>query len=245
MNAFLSNSNATEACWAVVPAAGSGRRMGHATPKQYLPLAGKTVIEHTLCVLDQHPAVSGIVLVLAPGDRHWPTLAFEGRVPLVTVDGGEERSESVLRGLWRLRELTGPRSWTLVHDAARPCLRTKDLDALVTALSDHPVGGLLGVPLTDTLKRLDAQGDVIETLQRSGVWRALTPQMFRLDELTAAMEQAAERRIEVTDEASAMELAGYVPHMVEGSADNIKVTTLRDLALAERLLNPRENGGCG
>lgn len=218
--------------------------MACATPKQYLPLAGRTVIEHTLAALDKHPAIAGIVLVLSPADEFWSALSFESHTPLVTVAGGSERHESVLNGLRHLRRMSEPPEWVLVHDAARPCLRGADLDVLIARLSAHAVGGVLGVPVSDTMKRVDGAGDVVETLPRAGVWRALTPQMFRLDPLTAAIERAMEQQIVITDEAGAMELAGHQPHMVEGCADNIKITTPRDLELAELLLRNRGQTPC-
>lgn len=231
------------AYWVVIPAAGAGNRMGAAVPKQYLQLAGRTVIEHTLALFSDHPLVAGIVVALAPHDEEWTRLAPSTACPLHTVTGGADRHHSVLNALRRLSELGRPHDWVLVHDAARPCLRRADLDRLIAMLQDHPVGGLLGVPVPDTLKRVDARGDVVETLARDGVWRALTPQMFRLGALRTALDAAVAGGRAVTDEAGAMEHAGHAVRMVEGHADNIKITAPGDLALAEIFLRRQREEG--
>lgn len=231
------------AYWVVVPAAGSGNRMGAALPKQYLELAGRTVIEHALARFTSHPLISGIVVALAERDEAWPHLSLSSTCPLITVSGGVDRHLSVLNALRRLAELAQPGDWVLVHDAARPCLRRSDLDRLIAMLQDHPVGGLLGVPVPDTLKRVDTRGDVMETLARNGVWRAQTPQMFRLAALTRALEAAVAAGIAVTDEAGAMEHAGHAVRMVEGHPDNIKITAPEDLALAEIFLRRQQEEG--
>jgi 2-C-methyl-D-erythritol 4-phosphate cytidylyltransferase len=210
--------------------------MGADRPKQYLPLGGKTVIRHVLERFSRHPSVVGIVVALAPNDAYWDEISRPRDKPIIAVKGGAERYLSVLNALHRLKEMAEPRDWVLVHDAARPCLRAADLDRLINVLADHPVGGLLGVPVPDTLKRVDEQGNVAGTLSREGVWRALTPQMFRLAELTSAIEAAMRAGVCLTDESCAMEHAGLRPRMVEGSADNIKITTPGDLALAELFL---------
>jgi 2-C-methyl-D-erythritol 4-phosphate cytidylyltransferase len=222
--------------WAVVPAAGRGARMGSELPKQYLELHGATVIEHTLARLCNHPALAGVAVVVAPDDAYWDALRPRCRVPLYTVHGGEERCHSVLNGLRRLAHVADPMDWVLVHDAARPCLRGADLDRLISELQEHPVGGLLALPVSDTVKRADRDGTVLETVSRSHLWRALTPQMFHLRELTQALEAALARHLLVTDEASAMELYGRPPRVVAGHADNIKITHPQDLPLAELFL---------
>ncbi len=222
--------------WAVIPAAGSGSRMGGDRPKQYLPLAGKTVIEHVLDRFRSHPAIRGIVVALAEGDPWRERLADEGDTPVFTVTGGAERHHSVLNALHRLHALAHADDWVLVHDAARPCLRASDIDRLIDELRDHPVGGLLGVPVADTLKRVDHNHDVIGTLSRDNVWCASTPQMFRLGELTAAIERAIRENVAITDEAGAIERTARMPRMIPGSADNIKITRPADLALAEQFL---------
>ena len=230
-------------CWAVVPAAGSGTRMGAAVPKQYLSLHGKTVLEHTLTRLGLHPRISGVVVALAAGDTYWPTLRLEFLAHLLTVTGGGERCHSVLNALERLAPLAAENDWVLVHDAARPCLRAGDIDRLLDALTDSD-GGLLGIPLTDTIKRTDDSGCIAETVPREALWRALTPQMFRYGALRAALRDAIAKRVVVTDEAAAMELAGYRPRMIEGHGDNIKITRPDDLTLAELFLHKQEELAC-
>jgi 2-C-methyl-D-erythritol 4-phosphate cytidylyltransferase len=218
--------------WAVVPAAGAGSRMSAALPKQYLSLLGAPIIAHTLERLCTHPRISGVVVALSPGDPHWPGIHQPPGCPLWSVDGGVERCHSVLNGLRRLSAQAAADDWVLVHDAARPCVRRADLDLLIDTLHDHPVGGLLGIPVADTLKRTDALGEVLETVPREGLWRAATPQMFRIGALGAALQGALARGQLVTDDASAMELAGQRPLMIEGHPDNIKITRPQDLGLA-------------
>lgn len=233
--------NAVQRFWAVIPAAGQGSRMGAASPKQYLSLGGKTVLEHSLSRLTGHPRIAATVLVIAADDGHWPRLAGGfARQSLFIAHGGAERCHSVLNGLLALAAHAAPRDWVLVHDAARPCVRHEDIDVLLSRLQDHPVGGLLGIPVTDTMKRADRQGDIIETVLREGLWRALTPQMFRYEMLLQALRTALDRGVVVTDEAAAVEMAGFTPRMVEGHADNIKITRPQDLALAELFLRQQE-----
>nr|VFJ98620.1 MAG: 2-C-methyl-D-erythritol 4-phosphate cytidylyltransferase [Candidatus Kentron sp. LFY]VFK00891.1 MAG: 2-C-methyl-D-erythritol 4-phosphate cytidylyltransferase [Candidatus Kentron sp. LFY] len=224
--------------WAVVPAAGIGRRMGTTIPKQYLSLHGRSVLEHTLMGLADH--VRAIVVALAPHDPWWSTLALDVGVPVLSVTGGTERCHSVSNALDMLLKHPeiGAREddWVLVHDAVRPCVRGIDMKRLLTELSDHPVGGLLGLPVRDTMKCTDAAGDIIKTVDREGLWRALTPQVFRLGRLSRALAHCIARGILVTDEAQAMESNGLVPRMVEGHGDNIKITSPDDLTLAELYL---------
>lgn len=226
--------------WAVVPAAGAGRRMGATLPKQYLTLCGQTVLAHTVTRLARHPTIHGVTVVLAEGDEHFQKLPFSSYKNLFTVLGGEERCHSVLNGLRALDAHARKEDWILVHDAARPCVRGDDITRLVESLRDHPVGGLLGLPVADTMKRTDAEGNVTATVPREGLWRALTPQMFRFGLLRDALEAALRKGMRVTDEAQAMEAAGHVPRMIEGHADNIKITRPRDLALAELYLKRQE-----
>jgi 2-C-methyl-D-erythritol 4-phosphate cytidylyltransferase len=223
--------------------------LGAAIAKQYLPLAGSTVIEHTLQRLASHPRVAGLMVVLdadelAAPDSSWSALKLTEPgalpVPLHTVAGGAERYASVDNGLAALQALIGSEDWVLVHDAARPCLRQSDVDRLLDTLADHPVGGLLAAPVADTMKRSDANGEVIETVNREQLWRALTPQMFRLSPLRAALRDARQRGLPVTDEASAMELTGSRPRLVEGHPDNIKITHPADLELAELFIRRQQ-----
>lgn len=227
--------------WALIPAAGVGRRMGGDVPKQYLPLGGKSVLDHTLDALTSHPAIEGLVLVLGADDPHAATFPDQlAGKPLLLATGGAERSDSVLNGLEALAARADGQDWVLVHDAARPCLRQEDLGRLIDSLRDHPVGGLLGVPARDTMKRADAGKRVRETVDRDGLWHALTPQMFRLAALREALLAARARGLPVTDDASAMELAGHAPLLVEGHGDNLKITRPEDLALAEFHLRQQE-----
>lgn len=227
--------------WCVVPAAGRGTRVGGDCPKQYLPLAGRPLIEHTMARLAAHPRIAGLLVTLACADRHWPGLTtFDGK-PVLTAIGGAERSDSVLAGLDALPDAVGAEDFVLVHDAARPCVRLTDISKLIEQAGAMD-GGLLGAPLRDTLKRADAAGRSESTEPRDQRWRAFTPQMFRRGQLSAALRDAARRALNVSDEAMAMELAGHVPLLVEGAEDNIKVTTAADFALAEFLLS--RTGGC-
>lgn len=216
--------------WTVIPAAGVGSRMRADRPKQYLSLAGKSLIEHTLsCFLD-HPGLLGMVVSLAVDDPYWPELGCATDPRIQRADGGAERADSVLAGLRRLSEL-GARDddWVLVHDAARPNLSRQDIDRLLAELGDDPVGGLLAVSARDTLKRAGADGRVAETIDRSVIWQAFTPQMFRLGALRAALAGALEAGAAVTDEASALEWAGFSPRLIEGRSDNLKITRPEDL----------------
>lgn len=222
--------------WALIPAAGVGSRMQADRPKQYLPLAGKTILEHTLeCFLD-HPQLRGLVVSLAVDDPYWIQLPCATDTLIERADGGSERADSVINGLLRLAELGADENdWVLVHDAARPNLSRSDLDTLLTSLADDPVGGILAVPARDTLKRADADGRVRETIDRSVVWQAFTPQMFRLGFLHRVLADALVAGVVVTDEASAIEWAGFAPRLIEGRADNLKVTCPEDLQSLERM----------
>lgn len=216
--------------WAVIPAAGVGARMRADRPKQYLDLCGRSLLERTLdCFLD-HPRLRGLAVSLAAEDPWWPTLACARDARILRAPGGRERADSVLGGLLLLGEQGATAGdWVLVHDAARPNLCREDLDRLLAELAQDPVGGLLGVPARDTLKRVGRDGRVSETVDRSQVWLAYTPQMFRLGALRDALSAGLAAGAAITDEASAMEWAGHAPRLVEGRADNIKVTTPEDL----------------
>ncbi|MCF6283273.1 MAG: 2-C-methyl-D-erythritol 4-phosphate cytidylyltransferase [Candidatus Polarisedimenticolaceae bacterium] len=218
--------------WAVVPAAGVGKRMASAIPKQYLPLAGVLVIEQTLQRLLSHPKIETVFVALSEQDGWWPDTSFADDARVMRVAGGAERCHSVLNALDALSVVAAEEDWVLVHDAARPCLRLTDLDRLINQTSSHAVGGLLGIPVRDTMKRSDRSAQVTGTVPREQLWHAFTPQMFRLGPLRSALKQALDNGELVTDEASAMELAGLRPLMVEGHADNIKITRPEDLALA-------------
>ena len=222
-----------------MPAAGSARRMGAAVPKQYLPLAGRTVIEWSLAPFLQRERTSGIVVVLAEGDSRWSQTDLAGHAKIITTSGGAERMDSVLAGLRALETRAAARDWVLVHDAARPCLPSTDLDRLMNELSDDEVGGLLAAAVVDTLKRADDQQRVDQTVSRERLWRALTPQMFRFELLRRALPSAIHNSICVTDEAQAVEFLGLRPKLIAGDADNIKITMPEDLPRAERILRAR------
>ena len=217
---------------ALVPAAGSGSRMGSELPKQYLPLAGHPLIYHALATLCACPQLTTVFVVLSPQDEwfrgyDWSCLGDKLQ-PLYC--GGATRAESVLNGL--LMSELEPDDWVLVHDAARPCLTQAHLEKLITELRDDPVGGILAAPVADTLKRAAAENRIARTEDRNGLWGAQTPQMFRAGLLVQALESA----IKVTDEASAIEALGLSPKLVASDSTNFKVTYPQDLRLAELLL---------
>lgn len=220
--------------WAVVPAAGVGRRMGAEMPKQYLPLAGRTVLEHTLLRLLSIPEVSGIIVAVAADDARWDELQRRlGEARIESVAGGAQRHESVANALDALATRLDSREWVLVHDAARPCVRASDIEHLIRSLRGDPCGGLLGVPVRDTMKRSNDEARVIATEPRERLWHALTPQMYRLGPLRQALSAAVRDGYMVTDETFAMERAGYQPTLIEGHADNLKITRMEDLDLAQ------------
>lgn len=221
--------------WCVVPAAGRSTRVGGDTPKQYLPIAGKPLLMHTLERLATHPRVAGLMVVLASHDSHWPGIAQLRGKPVSTAVGGSERADSVLAGLIALHEKIAHEHFILVHDAARPCIAANDISRLIE-LGIAAGGGLLAAPLRDTLKRADAHCRAAATEPRESRWRALTPQLFRYGELVAALKSARGAGMAVTDDAMAMEHAGHRPLLVEGAESNLKVTTPSDFALAEFLL---------
>jgi len=223
-------SLSSPAFWAVIPAAGVGARMAADRPKQYLQLGGRTILEHSLgCFLD-HPGLKGLVVSLAVDDPYWPNLACATDPRITRVDGGDERSGSVLNALLYLHSQgASDDDWVLVHDAARPNLSRDDLDKLLFELADDTVGGLLAVPARDTLKRADKHGRVLETVDRTPIWQAYTPQMFRLGALHRALADSLVSDVVITDEASAMEWAGHAPRLIEGRSDNLKVTRPEDL----------------
>ncbi|HAZ60423.1 MAG TPA: 2-C-methyl-D-erythritol 4-phosphate cytidylyltransferase [Gammaproteobacteria bacterium] len=222
--------------FAVVPAAGVGRRMGTEQPKQYLALAGRVLMEWTLDALLANNRIARVCVVLAPSDTTFDSLAISHDPRVARAPGGAERCDSVLAGLEYCVAHLDPSDWVLVHDAARPCLPLGDLDRLIERCLDDPVGGLLAMPARDTLKRDDGHGRVAATIDRHPVWHALTPQMFRLGALRSALLAARARGLVVTDEAQAMELAGHAPLLVEGSASNLKVTRPEDLRTAASIL---------
>lgn len=217
--------------WIVIPAAGVGKRMGAEVPKQYLEVAGKAVLQHTVERLLAVRRVAAIMIALGADDEFWPELPCAREPRVLTTTGGKERADSVLNALAALAGHAADDDWVLVHDAARLCITRSDVEHLMAVLEDHPVGGILALPVTDTLMEVE-NGAIQGSPDRSRVWRALTPQMFRYRALKQALESAAKRGLTVTDEASALELLGQFPRVVEGRPDNIKITRPEDLPLA-------------
>lgn len=230
------NANAPD-WWLVIPAAGSGSRMGDDRPKQYLPLDHRTMLEVTLSRFIGLPGLQGVVLALAADDQEPKDWLSGLPVPVVVVAGGAQRADTVLNALACLRQHPGVSSdvWVMVHDAARPAVRVDDVLQLLDR-APSVGGGLLAAPVRDTLKRADVAGQVAATIDRTGAYHALTPQLFPLAALDEAMRQALVDGVDVTDESSAMEAAGTRPLLVEGAADNIKVTHPADLPLIRLIL---------
>jgi 2-C-methyl-D-erythritol 4-phosphate cytidylyltransferase len=217
--------------------------MQSAIPKQYLPLLGRPVILHTIERLCAHPRIRGVIVGVAREDQHWPSLVAKlKRLPkfLGTCPGGETRADTVLNGLKELMQHAQPDDWVLVHDAVRPCVRHGDIDKLISAVGAGEEGGLLAFPVSDTVKRVDNVGRVLETVSREGLWRAATPQIFRINALSQALKKAMKAGKEITDEASAMEAAGGHPSIVACHTDNIKITLADDLALAELYMKQQQ-----
>lgn len=219
--------------WAVVPAAGSGRRMVAEVPKQYLKLNGLPILEHTLRALLACPDIRGVIVVLDPSDRRADAIPSLSDPRVSTAAGGAERADSVLAGLQAIAAEAGSQDWVLVHDAARPCVSVALLRSLITTCMSEGVGTVMAQASVDTLKRISDDNRVVETLDRKVIWRAQTPQMFRLAELTSALSEALGDDIAITDESMAMELAGYPVSILEGPSTNIKITLPADLEIAE------------
>ncbi|RQW26552.1 2-C-methyl-D-erythritol 4-phosphate cytidylyltransferase [Rhodobacteraceae bacterium CH30] len=217
---------------ALVPAAGSGSRFGAPSPKQYLQLLGKPLMWHTLSVLAAVPAITRVVVVISPEDEWFDS--FDWAIPKLEVlrVGGASRAASVRNGLAALGAAGD--DWVLVHDAARCCLTVPMVERLIARVADDEIGGLLALPVADTVKRATSDGHVSKTVSREGLWLAQTPQMFRCAQLLRALKDGTEAA--VTDEASAIEMLGLQPRLVEGEAQNFKVTYPADLALARAIL---------
>ena len=226
--------------WAVVPAAGSGRRFRSDIPKQYFTLGARPVIAHVIGKLAAVRGITGIVAAVAPADPWWEETARSFDAPVVRVDGGAERRDSVMNALDYLGTVASADDPVLVHDAVRPCVTVADIERVVAASRRHPHGAVLGAPVADTLKRAGAEGTIVDTVDRSRLWRAFTPQVFPLGRLRAALRRASADGFMVTDEAQAMERAGACPILVEGSPGNIKITRPDDLALAGAWLDAQE-----
>ncbi|MBF0263657.1 MAG: 2-C-methyl-D-erythritol 4-phosphate cytidylyltransferase [Gammaproteobacteria bacterium] len=253
--------------WAIIPAAGVGKRMQSNCPKQYLLLDQFSILHHTLCTFIKHPKITGIVVAISEGDEYWPDVYKQLPIndkTILIAPGGNERSDSVLSALNFLskylnssnldltnkiphslplpKDVKGDNCIAMVHDAARPCLLAQDIDNLINELDNHEVGVILGLPVVDTLKRCNASEEIETTIDRKNMWRALTPQCFPLDLLIKALGNAYQQGLEkkITDESSAIELMGLKPGIIEGDIHNIKVTIPQDLELAKNFIN-RQN----
>jgi 2-C-methyl-D-erythritol 4-phosphate cytidylyltransferase len=221
--------------FAIVPAAGQGTRIGDAVPKQYIPVAGKPLMFHSIESLALVPRIGCVCVVLSPFDRHWGEhdwSAFPDKIEPIFA-GGKHRSDTVRNGLDHLGPRLAPDDWVLVHDAARPCIPRELVEQFLDEIGDDPVGGLLAMPLADTLKSADENQRVATTIPRLNLWRAQTPQMFR----AGLLRRGLEARPDATDEAQAVEAIGHnAPRLVQGENSNIKVTFAEDLFLAEMIL---------
>lgn len=229
----------------VVPAAGIGKRMQAQCPKQYLIIDGVTILEHTVNRLLSHPKIFKVVIVLGKNDEYFAGTSLVNNAFVSTVIGGKERVDSVLAGLKSIDKNLFP--WVLVHDAARPCVSHLDITSLIEHSLQHDIGGLLAIPVRDTMKQASLtsttfnKGPLVQqTVPRNHLWHALTPQMFRSEELQLAIIQALSREVDITDESSAMELAGFTSALIEGRGDNIKITQQDDLALAAFILSKQK-----
>ncbi len=232
----MSTESLGSAIWAILPAAGRGERFGSAIPKQYLALAGAPVIVHAIRRLLAHPQIGGAIVALAEDDSHWSGLRAVFDKPVLTCVGGATRAQSVLAALHAFPDSMDDSTLIVVHDAARPCLEADDLVCVIDTARDDCVGALLAIPVTDTLKRADLNCRALATEAREQFWRAQTPQVFRRGLLIRALTEAEAAGVKVTDESMAVERLGMRPQLVEGSADNIKITVASDLLQAEQIL---------
>lgn len=232
--------------WAIVPAAGVGKRMQSSTPKQYLSLNNRPVLEHTVNALLQNENVCGLVIALQADDAYWSEINITSQKPLLRTTGGKERADSVLNAINELFNYEGfdaSSDWVMVHDAVRPCVRQQDIDKLVSEVGEDSNGGLLALPVRDTMKRQNvntAAASVELTVERENLWHALTPQYFPAQSLKNALQTALQDKLDITDESSSMELAGFSPKLVTGHEDNIKITRPDDLRLAGLYLQSQE-----
>jgi 2-C-methyl-D-erythritol 4-phosphate cytidylyltransferase len=221
--------------FAIVPAAGQGTRLGDAVPKQYLPIAGKPMMFHSLEVLAAVPRIACVCVVLSPLDRHWGAhdwSALPDKIEPIFA-GGARRAETVRNALAHLEPRLAPEDWVLVHDAARPCIGKELVEQFLDEVGDDPVGGLLAMPLADTLKSADENLRVAATIPRLNLWRAQTPQMFR----ARLLKRGLDARPDATDESQAVEAVGHsAPRLVQGEDSNIKVTFAEDVFIAELIL---------
>ena len=224
--------------WAIIPAGGIGSRMSATVPKQYIKLHGRTVLHHTLSRICANPEIKGVVIGVSPDDDWWSRDKFTHSKVLGIYEGGAERADTVLNGLKYLDSLdpVSRSDWALVHDAVRPCLMQQDIYNLLTAARASGVGAVLGKALVDTLKSVDEENIIHSTVGRNKLWRAFTPQVFRIGQLIQAMEDSASTGLQITDESMAMEQSGMLPALVEGHSSNIKITVSGDLDIVELFL---------
>lgn len=223
----------------VIPSAGIGSRMQSDIPKQYLKLGQQTVIEHTIHQFLTHPAVDKVIVVVSENDSIFNHLSIHSHPSILITTGGVERAHSVLNGLALVDS-----EWVLIHDAARPCITHADIDQLVELANHFMDGGILATPVKDTMKRSNQDGVISQTVERAMLWHAMTPQFFQTQQIADALSSALEQGLLITDEASAMEHAGYAPKLVAGRADNIKITVPEDLAFAQFILQQQERLTC-
>ena len=230
----MSNNNRL---WVVIPAAGIGKRMGVDIPKQYITVCDKAIIEHTVEKFTSRNDLQGILVALSNSDQHWSTLELSENNKITTVTGGEERYKSVYNALCSLKNKADDDDWILVHDAVRPCITTSEIDQFIADL-DHlnGIGGILALPCFETMKKANTNHEIEETIDRKFIWHAQTPQMFRYKKLFLAIEKIMNENIFITDEAMAMELAGYKPMLIQGTHNNIKITDQNDLKYLESFL---------
>ena len=229
--------------WCVVPAAGVGQRMAADIPKQYLPLQNATILDITLHRLQASKEIDEIVIAINPNDQRWQQQYAPLYPDIHTVTGGSSRADSVLNAIQWIKSQTTSNDWVLVHDAARPCITSSDISKLLELTSTDAIGGLLATAMTDTVKQASA-GKVDATLQRDSLWRAFTPQLFKIDLLEKALTAAKNNSIDVTDESSAIEQLGFQPVIVQGRADNIKITSAVDLQMANYIINQQQSEIC-
>jgi 2-C-methyl-D-erythritol 4-phosphate cytidylyltransferase len=228
----------------IIPAAGVGSRIGGVVPKQYLPLAGQAVIQHTLSVFLKSARVDAVHVIISPSDTYFQTLKIAHPKLHVHSCGGETRAATVVNALTVMSATSTAFDWVLVHDAARPCLSAELLDDLINTLIEDKVGGLLAIPLAETLKRSNASNKVQRTEPRDHLWQAQTPQMFRYQVLRQALNHFSQTHTEPpTDEAQAVETYGLSPTLVVGHLSNLKITYPDDLSLAELILNAKKSEG--
>lgn len=227
------NRNMTK-YFAIIPAAGIGTRFKSDVPKQYLKINHEIILERIVNLFSSHPSIEKVIVALHEKDQHWKTLTLKNPEKIATVIGGKERVDSVLAGLRFLDNIVDENDFMMVHDAARPFLKPADIYRLIEETKEHPVGGLLGLPVVDTLKKVDASDEVITTISRDYLWRAQTPQCFRHGLLKFAIEKALSENKSITDESSAIENTGHHPKMILGDERNMKITYATDLRLLEQ-----------